>query len=173
MLISDAYRKLNAELHKTNPHYGTSSARWASLVGTLSSRLGTRDILDYGCGKSLLKQTLDWPIREYDPAIPGKDAAPEPADLVVCTDVLEHIEPECVEYVLDDLQRLTQKVAFLNIATGQARKILPDGRNAHLIQQPLPFWLPLLCQRFTLVTVENGPSEFNVIAAGKHWKPWR
>ena len=122
MLITDQYRELNAQLHNTNPNYGVSSSHWAPLVMALSNKVGTRDILDYGCGKGLLKNTLVWPIREYDPAIPGKDAPPEPADLVACTDVLEHIEPECLEHVLNDLQRLTREIAFLNIATRPAKK---------------------------------------------------
>ncbi len=172
MLITDEYLQLNAELHVSNPNYGTSSARWAPQVRQLAERLGTRDILDYGCGKGLLKQALDYPILEYDPAIPGKDKSPNPADIVICTDVLEHIEPACLEYVLDDLQRLTRKVAFLNIATGPAKKILADGRNAHLIQEQLPFWLPRLWQRFTLVMIESGPCEFNVIVTAKDWNPW-
>jgi len=149
MLITDQYRELNAQLHTTNPQYGVSSSKWAPVVAGLADQIGTRDILDYGCGKGLLKTTLGWPIREYDPSIPGKDAPPEPADFLTCTDVLEHIEPECLEHVLNDLQRLTRKIAFLNIATRPAKKILADGRNAHLIQQQLPFWLPLLWQRFT------------------------
>lgn len=172
MLITDEYRKLNADLHTSNPNYGVSSARWANHVVELAGRLQTQDILDYGCGKGLLKQTLGWPIREYDPAIPGKDATPAPADLVICTDVLEHIEPDCLTHVLDDLQRLTRKVAFLNVAMRPAKKVLADGRNAHLIQQPLSFWLPLFWERFTLLVVENGPGEFNIIVASKDWNPW-
>jgi len=172
MLITDQYRELNAQLHNTNPDYGVSSSKWAPVVAGLADQVGTRDILDYGCGKGLLKSTLGWPIREYDPSIPGKDAPPEPADFVTCTDVLEHIEPECLEHVLNDLQRLTRKIAFLNIATRPAKKILADGRNAHLIQQQLPFWLPLLWDRFTLLMVENGPGEFTAIVASKEWNPW-
>jgi len=172
MLISEEYRALNAQLHSANPSYGISSARWAPYVSELSKKLGSRDILDYGCGKGLLKQTLGWPTREYDPAILGKDVSPDPADLVVCTDVLEHIEPECLADVLNDLQRLTRKVAFLNIATRPAKKFLADGRNAHLIQEQLPFWLPELWQRYTLLMLENGQGEFNAIVASKNWSPW-
>ncbi|MDP1683387.1 MAG: hypothetical protein Q8L39_16645 [Burkholderiales bacterium] len=124
MLTTDQYRELNAHLHDTNPHYGISSSKWAPVV---ADQVGTRDILDYGCGKGLLKSTLGWPIREYDPAIPGKDTPPEPADFVTCTDVLEHIEPECLEHVLNDLQRLTRKIAFLNIATRPAKKFWPKA----------------------------------------------
>lgn len=173
MLITEQYRKMNANLHNSNSDYGTSSSRWASIIVDLSNRYETRDILDYGCGKGLLQKSLKWPVREYDPAIPGKDLPPEPADLVACTDVLEHIEPECLEHVLDDVQRVTRKIVFLTIATRPAKKVLSDGRNAHLIQQPLPFWLPLLWHRFTLVKVVNGQGEFSVLAAAKEWDPWQ
>lgn len=172
MLISDEYRELNARLHVENPAYGVSSSRWAGQVAQLAQQIGSQDILDYGCGKGLLKQTLGWPIREYDPAIPGKDAPPQPADLVVCTDVLEHIEPECLEDVLDDLQRLTKKIAFLNVATRPAKKFLADGRNAHLIQEQLPFWLPKFWQRFTLLALSTAPGEFNLIVASQDWNPY-
>jgi hypothetical protein len=37
------------------------------------------------------------------------------------------------------------------VHTGPAKKILPDGRNAHLIQQPPSWWLPKFMERFELV----------------------
>lgn len=172
MLISAEYRALNAQLHDSQPDYGVTSSIWAQQVAQLSEQIKSRDILDYGCGKGMLKHALGWPIREYDPAIPEKSASPQPADFVVCTDVLEHIEPSCLDAVLDDLQMLTKKIAFLNVATRPARKILPDGRNAHLIQEQLPFWLPKFWARFTLLVVRNAPGEFNLIVAAKSWDPW-
>lgn len=69
--------------------------------------------------------------------------------------------------MLDDLQRLTRKVDFFNVAMRPAKKFLADGRNAHLIQQPLSYWLPLFWERFTLLVVENGPSELNIIVASR------
>ena len=48
-------------------------------------------------------------------------------------ELMEHIEPECLEEVLDNLQWLSLKAVFLVIATRPAKKMLADGRNAHLI----------------------------------------
>ena len=79
-------------------------------------------------------------IREYDPAVPGKDAEPQPADLVICTDVLEHIEPDCLNDVLDHIRQVSLKYAFVNVSTRPAVKFLQDGRNAHLIIQPADWW---------------------------------
>ncbi|WP_298959088.1 class I SAM-dependent methyltransferase [uncultured Methylobacterium sp.] len=167
MLISPDYLQQNIELHKRAASYGTSSRRWIDKVRTLADRIAPDGILDYGCGKGLLAQALpDLGIREYDPAIAGKDAAPEPADLVICTDVLEHIEPELLDAVLADLRRVTRVCAFLNIATRPAAKSLADGRNAHLIVEQGAWWQARLEPFFTILSSESVPDfEFNVVVA--------
>lgn len=141
MLITESYRELNKQLHN-NPAYGISGQKYVEEVQNLSEYVKADSILDYGCGKGTLKSNFLFPerIREYDPAIAGKDIPAEPADLVVCTDVLEHIEPECLDDVLADISRLTKKAAYLVVATFPAKKHLPDGRNAHLIQRGRDFW---------------------------------
>ncbi len=141
MRITEEYREANKRLHKINPKYGSSSAKWAAKVVELVGTTGSRTVLDYGCGKGQLAAALpQLDVREYDPAVPGKDAEPQPADLVVCTDVLEHIEPNCLDDVLQHIRSVTGKVAFLNIATRPAVKTLPDGRNTHLIIQSETWW---------------------------------
>jgi FkbM family methyltransferase len=152
-LISDEYRKLNARLHDDNPLYGTSGTKYVDTVLRLAKQMETTSILDYGCGKGLLAKGIPFPIWEYDPAVPGKDESPRPADVVVCTDVLEHIEPEHLSSVLSDIARCTTKVGFLVIHTGPAQKTLPDGRNAHLIQQPAKWWEKKLGKFFDVAKV--------------------
>ena len=110
----------------------------------------TQDVLDYGCGKATLHMQMPFGINNYDPAIPKYSAYPEPADIVICTDVMEHIEPECLDAVLDDLKRLTKIGIYLNVAMYAALKHLPDGRNTHLIQEGREWWLPRLMKRFEL-----------------------
>ena len=176
-LISDSYRDQNRTLHDLRPEYGGSSGKWVATVAHLVRSLNLASILDYGCGKGLLKQglaglprvgteaDLAGRVREYDPAIPGKDAAPAPAELVVCTDVLEHVEPVYLDAVLDDLRRLTLNVAFLNIATRPAEKTLPDGRNAHLIVEPSAWWLPKLKSRWTIASLQDFGDQFVVVGS--------
>lgn len=141
MLISGSYKAENEELHSRHASYGANGSRWAPLVRRIYEETGSRSVLDYGCGKGTLAKSLpDLPFSEYDPAIPGKDHPPEPADLVVCTDVLEHIEPSYLDNVLSHLASLTRKAAFFNISTRLAKKTLQSGRNAHLIVQNAAWW---------------------------------
>lgn len=159
-LITDDYRKLQAKFHVARPDYGTSSHKYIDHIVSLAKNMGTRDILDYGCGKMMLQKGIPYPIQNYDPAMVECTRRPIPADLVVCTDVLEHIEPDCLSAVLDDIASLTRKALFLNVATRPASKTLPDGRNAHLIQQPPGWWLPQLLARFELQSFQASSGDF-------------
>lgn len=156
---------MNQELHE-KPHYGTSGVRHANQVQALAASLQTQDILDYGCGKSTLANNLPFKIKQYDPAIPKYNKTPNPADLVVCTDVLEHIEPEYIDNVLDDLKRVTGKRGLFVIATRPAQKHLPDGRNAHLIQENGLWWLTKLWDRFEVLGVQNTNNEELLVIVG-------
>lgn len=140
MRITQQYLELQKELHSRG-NYGTSGAKHADRILELCKRLQTKDVLDYGCGQHWLQKSLPFPIQEYDPALSGFDSDPGSADIVVCSDVLEHVEPECLDNVLGHLRALTKKVVLLDIATRPAKKFLADGRNAHLIQQHHCWWV--------------------------------
>ena len=133
MLVSKSYSELNRQLHAADPSWGTTADRWLPEIKGLMAQYRPLSILDYGCGKAVLANHIPF-IRCYDPNVPGYDAPQEkPAELVLCIDVLEHIEPECLDAVLDDLKRLVKEVGFFVICTAPAVAHLPDGRNAHLI----------------------------------------
>jgi 2-polyprenyl-3-methyl-5-hydroxy-6-metoxy-1,4-benzoquinol methylase len=166
-LISAAYAELNARLHKENIAYGVGGGKHAPIVQKLCESLKTRSVLDYGCGKGYLAKALDFPIWEYDPAIPGKDADPRPADLVVSTDVLEHVEPERLDFVLADLRRVVRKVGYFTIATKPAMKFLADGRNAHLIQEGADWWRARLSKFFTVAQITPRGPELHVVVGPK------
>lgn len=166
MLISPAYAELNRQLHESNPKYGVSGAKWAGHIQQFADDIvNSRDILDYGCGKRSLQDALGFDIRNYDPALSGFDSRPEPADIVVCTDVLEHIEPECLDAVLEDLRRVTKKLGFYTVATRPAIKFLADGRNAHLIQKDARWWLEQLWKHFKVQQFNDLGGELLVIVS--------
>lgn len=164
-LISDEYRRMQEKLHE-NPNYGVASVQYAPLVAQVLDTVGASELLDYGAGKGRLGLTLrehikrPLKIHHYDPAIPQWSATPAPCAFVACIDVLEHIEPAVLDNVLDDLRRVTAGVGVFTVHTGPAAKVLPDGRNAHLIQKPADWWLPRFMERFDLVTFNRMPQGF-------------
>lgn len=146
-LISDEYAKLMRETH-ADPRFGAMTDTHEVFLKNVESVMRaypTQSILDYGAGKGVFKEQASrrWPsiqISEYDPGIPGKDVMPSPADLVVASDVMEHIEPPYLTDVLIHIASLTKKVFFTQIALRPAKRILPDGRNAHLIVETDNWW---------------------------------
>lgn len=162
-LITPAYLSQQQQLHAQRPDYGTSSHKYIEHVATLCKQTGTRDVLDYGCGKSMLQKGLPFPIQNYDPALEEFTRRPIPADIVVCTDVLEHIEPDCLKAVMDDLAGLTRKLLFVNVACRPASKTLPDGRNAHLLVETPNWWLTWFLPRFDLQSFQATSGDFTAL----------
>lgn len=144
--ITESYRSLNRQLLESGVGYGTTSYLRAPMVSALIAVLGAKTVLDYGCGAGTLAPSLKGlaEVAEYDPAVPGKDKFCPAAELVVCTDVLERVEPECLDTVLAQIGYLTGKAAYLVISLVPSRKSLPDGRNAHLIVESADWWLARL-----------------------------
>lgn len=143
-LLSVGYKKLLVRMHEKNKAFGSGSKRKKDRI----LALGYTDILDYGCGKGKLR--IDG-IKRYDPGIPEFDHDPEPAELIVCTDVLEHIEPECLENVLSHIEGLMLKAGYFTIGILPAHKKLPDGRNAHLLVMPAEWWLVKMGEYFSII----------------------
>jgi hypothetical protein len=128
-------------------------------VKALVKATGARSVLDYGSGKGLLYRMTDlampdgsiardmkdyWgveTIRCYDPGVPQFAEPPSaPCDGVVCTDVLEHIPEEDVDWLLAELFRLASRFVYANIAAYPAGKTLPNGWNAHITVRPPQWW---------------------------------
>lgn len=169
MLITETYRALNRQLHAKEPTYGISGSRYVDLVKPLSEVMQTRDILDYGCGKRTLERDLGFAIANYDPAIKGCEGTPSPADLVVCTDVLEHVEPDLLGNVLADLARVTKREIIISVSLVPAKKSLADGRNAHLIVESSDWWVEKLNKVFIGQRWFLTLGEANLVFIGRSW----
>lgn len=142
-LASPEYRDQLRRKHR-EIKWGNSGASWAGEVIAFADEIGAGSILDYGCGRGTLAEALKPKgrrVMEYDPGIPAKAILPKPADLIVSTDVLEHVEPDRVDAVLVHMFNLANKGAYLVISLRPARELLPDGRNAHLTVQPAEWWV--------------------------------
>lgn len=154
MKITEEYVDLNTQLHEKFPSYGTSGKNWADAVFFLHKYFNIKKVLDYGCGKQTLAAALpNLKIIGYDPAIPMVSAKPVPAELVVCGDVLEHIEPELLDEVISDLHMLSKKMTFIVLSTREAKKTLSDGRNAHLIVKSPIWWIKKFENNFDILVV--------------------
>ena len=161
MLISNEYRKLNTKMHRTTPGWGAGAGKkWGWMVEDLMLSYDTTSVLDYGCGKGHLQQKIRH-VTCYDPNVPQFANLPAPHDIVVCFDVLEHVEPECIDDVLEHIRDLTKVVTFLNIATrkGSKKHTLPDGRNAHLIVEDTEWWKNKLEKLFMIRNINETPGK--------------
>jgi len=153
--ISNKYRELNTKLHENaSVKYGYKGHQQANAIIDLIQSSSCENILDYGAGKQTLsaelKTKVSVPVMDYDPSIPAISSSPSPADLVVCCDVLEHVEPEYLDAVLDHLRTLCRKKLFVRVCTVPCTsKSLPDGSNPHRIIQPMDWWKERLFTRFS------------------------
>jgi hypothetical protein len=170
MLYSPEYQKQQEKLHNQEEFYGVKAGEYGEIISMMVDRMEIDHLLDYGCGKAqslteTLKPNRPLKYQAYDIGVPEYADPPIPADMVVCIDVLEHIEPEYLENVLDHLEELTEVILFATIHTWPAGKTLDDGRNAHLTQQPYSWWLPKLWERFEIQSFQQlSFFEFAVIA---------
>ncbi len=150
--LIDQYR----QIHEERPQYGMSSEQQLGFIQRQVVALeGIDSILDFGCGRSRL---VDWLAKlndatayRYDPAIPEFSTLPvEAADLVLNTDVLEHIPEGAIDDILSRIRVVSERVYF-NISCIEARATLPDGSNAHCTVQPADWWQARLKQHFSKV----------------------
>ena len=156
MLVSDEYRTTLKETHKSAGEKGwgnTANTKYYKVITDLIERRKCSEILDYGAGWGGLKHSLstDMPdliVHEYEPSRDDVSGLAKPCEFVVCCDVLEHVEPDLLEDVLDDLERVVSDTAYFTIFFHPALRTLSDGRNAHLIVKPFEWWLRKLSHRF-------------------------
>jgi len=165
--ISEKYKKIQSELHFSDKYYGRASIEFSPIVAGIMDHFKIDKISDYGAGKKRLLDALTKLKKSprlyfpYDPVFP-EYGNPKPADLVCCIDVLEHIEPELLDNVLEELKNITTNLGFFTVHLGPSRKILSDGRNAHINIMPMDWWLNKFSERFDIVRV----SEHSIMGPG-------
>lgn len=151
-LISDYYRQQNKDLHESPKLYGHRGNMHLPKVQELLKIYQGKTVLDYGCGKADLDRVAPFPVVNYDPAIDEYSKDPKPCDVLICTDVLEHIEPDYLENVLTHIREKTIKVGYFVINTREdISKTLPDGTNPHKIQEPNEWWILRIKKHFNIV----------------------
>jgi hypothetical protein len=144
-VVSPAYRMQLVALHNQQ-RWGADGGKHTAAVRALWQKFQPKTVLDYGCGENRLAESLkeEFRISGYDPGIPTRASMPKPCDMLICTDVLEHVEPAKLDAVLDHIWRVTGQVGYLVISTKLANAVLPDGRNAHLSVHAPEWWMEKL-----------------------------
>lgn len=156
-MISERYLELLRKTRTAVPYWGAGGARHAPEVVRLLERAGITSgtILDYGSGVGTFANAITqlcgrrYEVTNYDPTLPQwSKLEPGPFDAVVCTHVLEHIEPELLTESLGEISARARSLAYIEVPFGPAKEVLADGRNAHINQQGLAFWLEALSKTF-------------------------
>jgi hypothetical protein len=175
--ITPEYLEMQRKMHGDyGDGYGRSGHEHAPRVFMAAAqvlrKIGKCRVLDYGAGKGVLQQAIKnaFPevegitYHEYDPCVPGIDSPPGKAEVVFCGDVMEHVEPECIDTVLRHIRDLTQQVAIFVISLREAGKTLPDGRNAHISLHGADWWRSYLKKYFILAECAHDPIHQELIA---------
>ena len=141
-MISKEYKKIYTEIH-AKTKFGKRS-KIPDFFNEFVKKTNPVSIIDFGCGKGNLVTKLkeiyqDKIISGFDPANPEYDVPLTKVDMIVSTDVLEHIEPNLINETLKEIADNCTHTYHL-ISCAPAKLILPDGRNAHLIQETPEWW---------------------------------
>lgn len=159
-ITSFAFKRDMPGYHKTleqyqNLHarfYGSSAHLHFEQISKVVLALNPRSVIDFGCGRSDLVSYF-WKdgarrVAKYDPAIPQYKQMPDGHfDLLLCTDVMEHIPMTDVDKIFDEMKTKADKVLF-TISMKPARAKLPDGRNAHVTLLTRDEWLRWISASF-------------------------
>jgi hypothetical protein len=148
--LIDSYKILHQEEGKFK---GISLVPLVPTLMSLVKENNCKTLLDYGCGKAIpydkdrcKEVDLRHPIQKlcnlksfdlYDPAYEKYTTLPNKKyDIVVCTDVLEHIAEQDIDYVLTEILSRSKKIVFLNISCQPALKHFKEGKfkgkNVHI-----------------------------------------
>lgn len=170
MLVTDHYRSVLEKEHAQG-EWGIMSLHFAARVANMMKLHRSKEVLDYGCGAGNLGKSLkvimpDVIVHNYEPGIPQYSHPPAPCKIVACIDVLEHVEPECLESVLNDLERVIEGYAVITVSCHLAMRVLNNGWNAHICIKTPQEWLEILRERFD-ITFYHAASDFLKLEVAK------
>lgn len=128
-------------------------------------------VLDYGAGRRTFSTAMRWlmpqvEVFEYDPGVPEISILPASIkyDLVLCTDVMEHVEEQFVDETFARLREYTKHAAFFNIALSLSKASLPNGQNAHVTVRSADWWENKVCRYFTELRILPHHKGFTFVA---------
>ena len=163
---------------------GEALAEYKHNIFEIIKNNNVKTILDYGCGKakfhSILFNNRKVPgspmgvnITSYDPAVAQFSNKPTGQyDLVLCIDVMEHVQEDKVDEVLKDIFSYGNKV-FLTITCYPAMQTLTNGKNAHYTVKEPDWWKEKLKSYDGSYTIifQTKPKRGGDVVNKEEWKP--
>lgn len=171
MITNKNYVEQYKLLNDKNKLYYESNLMIFNLVNEISlfiDYLKPKNILDYGCGNGILLKLLKYKypkinIDGYDPAIKEFSViSNNHYDMIINTDVLEHIPKNDIADVLNHIKSLSNNIFFC-LHHGKAYTILPNGENAHITIEPKEWYHNLIKKYFDIVTPLKARNPINSI----------
>ena len=163
--LIEAYKHLHEEEDKFR---GISILPFAIDIWNIIKFNKCKSIIDYGCGKAIAykenfkeidsKQKIPnfnvplhkWlgvdELQLYDPGVPEHSKLPtKKGDIVICTDVLEHVPEEDLDWVIREIFSLSNSTVFLNVSCQPALKTFTTGKykgeNVHVSVFDHEWWI--------------------------------
>ena len=171
MITNKNYVEQYKLLNDKNKLYYESNLSIFNMVNEISlfiNYLKPKNILDYGCGNGVLLKLLKHKytkinIDGYDPAIKEFSVIPKNHyDMIINTDVLEHIPKSDIGDVVNHIKSLSNNVFFC-LHHGKAYTILPNGENAHITIKPKEWYHNLMKKYFDIIIPLNARNPINSI----------
>lgn len=147
--FSEDYKEQVKELHNRSNAFGNGKLNIDKEPPCLKyvDEYSVKTLIDYGCGKAaklphhIKHHRPEVDAQGYDPFVPGFDVIQlDSYDMLTSDDVLEHFEYEHIDDGIRHVNSLFTKVAWISVACSPAKKVLADGRNAHLIVEGPEWW---------------------------------
>lgn len=130
---------------------GLSVIQHSDSIKAVARGCKAKTMLDYGCGRGDAYKPPHrvhkvWGFTTaniflYDPAFASRAKVPDRVfDLVVCSDVLEHVPEDAVPAFVAKLFGHARKHVWASVCCRPAKKRFKDGRNLHVTVQPYEWW---------------------------------
>ncbi len=190
----DNGERMVATIQQQLAYEQSAATRLPSSLCLLSAfgKLGIpKSMIDLGCGPGHLVQIADslgvW-AEGYDISLPEEEVhmpgqstlyraditdesdmevvALRPAELVLCWEVMEHLDPYFAEPVCDVLAEITEGTLLFSAA------VPGQGGSGHINEQPNKYWIDLLTERgfvYVWPVTEALRGEWLQLAPSAYW----